>query len=78
MNTVLPAAIDYRIKDKARRQGGSLAELFAEVCARQGDRDAITLDGESITYSELNIAANRIASALLNGGARPGAIQPRC
>src|ERR1700677_972415 len=78
MSTTLPALNEYRMKDQAGRQGASLAELFAEVCAKHGERAAVTLDGKSITYSELNATSNRIASALMEQGARPGTIVAIC
>ncbi len=74
-----PSAIaGDRIIDTELHAGTSLPEMFAEVCSKFGSRTAVTLDGRSITYTELNHAANRIACALLDAGARPGSIVAIC
>lgn len=78
MSTTLPVVTEYRMNHQERYRGASLVELFAEVCNKYGDRLAITLDGKSITYEELNRISNRIASALMEQGAKPGAIVAIC
>ena len=78
MSTTLPVVNEYRMKEWERRHRASLADLFAETCAMHGERIALTLDGRSITYSELDLTSNRIASALMEQGARPGTIVAIC
>ncbi len=52
----------------------SVPERFAALAARQPDATAITCDGRSITYRELDEAANRIAQLLAGHGAGPGQV----
>ena len=78
MSTTFPAVTEYRKKAAEGRRDQSLVELFGAVCAKYGDRVAVTLDGKSITYSELDELANRIAFALKEHGARPGAVVAIC
>ena len=55
-------------------EGESLGGLFAEACKRHGTRTAVTCGAESVTYSELNARAVRVASALEGLKMAPGAI----
>ncbi|MDO0924340.1 amino acid adenylation domain-containing protein [Streptomyces sp. TG1A-8] len=50
----------------------TLTGLFEEQAARVPQRTAVTCDGESVTYAELNAAANRLARLLAGHGAGPG------
>jgi amino acid adenylation domain-containing protein len=77
MSTTLPSnERDTMIEDT--RHGASLPALFAEVVARHGERPAVTLDGNSITYNDLDRASDRIACALIGRGAKPGTIVAIC
>jgi amino acid adenylation domain-containing protein len=78
MSTSHPRVAECRTKHRETLHGASLVRLFAEVCAQHGARRAVTLDGKSITYGELNETANRIASALIEQGAKPGTIVAIC
>ncbi|WP_123747350.1 non-ribosomal peptide synthetase [Saccharothrix texasensis] len=44
---------------------------FAERVAERPDAVAVTCDGTSLTYRELDAATNRLANGLLAGGVRP-------
>ncbi|WP_082970290.1 non-ribosomal peptide synthetase, partial [Mycobacterium sp. E2989] len=50
----------------------SIPALFAAQVARTPDAAALTCDGRSMTYSELDAAANRLAHLLTEQGAGPG------
>src|ERR1700742_2408409 len=50
----------------------SIPVLFAEQVARAPEEVAVTFDGASMTYRELNEAADRLAHQLAVHGARPG------
>jgi amino acid adenylation domain-containing protein len=54
----------------ARR--GCLHESFEDAVDRFPGRPALTFDGESVTYAELDRRANRLAHALIADGVRPG------
>jgi len=47
-----------------RPQPATLASLFDFICAQFPDRNALSCGNESITYSELSLAADRIAASL--------------
>ncbi|KUI06069.1 non-ribosomal peptide synthetase [Mycobacterium sp. IS-3022] len=51
----------------------SIPALFAEQVARVPEAVAITFEGHSVTYRELDEASNRLAHLLAGHGARPGA-----
>ncbi|HEX4494362.1 MAG TPA: non-ribosomal peptide synthase/polyketide synthase [Thermoanaerobaculia bacterium] len=51
----------------------SLHEIFEEQVARYPDRPAVTFEGESLTYGELNGRANRLAHHLRRLGVGPEA-----
>jgi amino acid adenylation domain-containing protein len=78
MSSTFSADTEQAATQQTRRHGASLAELFAETCARYGERNAVTVDGKSITYYELNRVSNRIASQLIEQGVRPGSIVAIC
>ncbi|WP_369114237.1 non-ribosomal peptide synthase/polyketide synthase [Mycobacterium avium] len=50
----------------------SVVDLFAAQVARTPDAVALTCRGRSMTYRELDLAANRLAHALIDRGAGPG------
>ena len=50
----------------------SIPELFAEHVTRTPRAVAVTVDGKSMTYRELDRAANRLAHLLADQGAGPG------
>jgi len=78
MSTTLSAVTEYRMNETETRRDKSLVEHFAAVCAKYGERVAVTLDGKSVTYAELDEQSNRVAFALMEHGARPGAIVAIC
>lgn len=78
MSTTLPVGSMHTANHPLAHLGASLTDLFADVCNKYGDRLAVTLDGRSITYAELNRTSNRIASALIEQGAHPGTIVAIC
>ena len=50
----------------------SVPELFAEHVARTPDATAVSLNSDSLTYRELDEAANRLAHLLIEQGVGPG------
>ena len=50
----------------------SIPEVFAEQVARDPDAVALTFEGRSMTYGELDEASNRLANLLAIHGAGPG------
>ncbi|WP_231999228.1 non-ribosomal peptide synthetase [Mycobacterium sp. 1081908.1] len=50
----------------------SIPDLFAAQVARVPDAAAVTCEGRSMTYRELDEAANRLARRLTGGGVGPG------
>ena len=52
----------------------SIPVLFAEQVARTPEAVAVTFEGRSMTYRELDEAANRLAHLLAGQGAGPGAM----
>ncbi|WP_131809251.1 non-ribosomal peptide synthetase, partial [Mycolicibacterium setense] len=51
----------------------SIPELFAEQVARAPEAVAVSFDGRSMSYRELDEASNRLAYRLVEQGSRPGA-----
>ncbi len=50
----------------------SIPEVFAQQVARVPDSVALTFDGKSMSYRELDEASNRLAHVLVDHGAGPG------
>ncbi|MFV8162156.1 amino acid adenylation domain-containing protein [Mycobacterium sp. 134] len=50
----------------------SIPEVFAQQVARVPDSVALTFDGKSMSYRELDEASNRLAHLLVDHGAGPG------
>ncbi|WND54148.1 amino acid adenylation domain-containing protein [Mycolicibacterium vanbaalenii] len=50
----------------------SIPELFAAQVARTPDAVAVSFEGESLTYRELDGAANKVAQTLVDRGVGPG------
>ncbi|MCP2625256.1 amino acid adenylation domain-containing protein [Mycolicibacterium smegmatis] len=72
-------------RERLHEQGSgssSIPERFSAQVVRTPDAVAVTCDGESLTYAELDEAANRLANLLTLHGAGPGAyvaiMLPRC
>ncbi|WP_431236965.1 amino acid adenylation domain-containing protein [Mycolicibacterium aichiense] len=51
---------------------GSIADVFATQAARTPDAAAVTFEGQSITYRELDDASSRLARVLAGKGVGPG------
>jgi len=51
---------------------GDLADMFERQAARTPNALAAMCDDERVTFSELDVRANRVAQWLRRGGARPG------
>ncbi len=57
---------------------GTMPGLFEEWAARRPGHPALVWDGGSMTYGEMDEAANRLARHLVAHGARPGGIVAVC
>ena len=51
---------------------GNLSRAFHEAAVEAGDRIAVTVEGESITYRRLDAQAGRVGGWLREQGLRPG------
>jgi len=58
----------------AASQSGSLIQRFEAICLEHPGRIAVTLGSERATYSDLNQAANRVASTLLQMRLEPASV----
>jgi len=57
------------VSDHIHQAGGSnVGRLFAAQAQRRPDSVALTCDGESLSYSQLNARVNRLANAMLTRG----------
>jgi amino acid adenylation domain-containing protein/non-ribosomal peptide synthase protein (TIGR01720 family) len=56
----------------------TLHELFEAQVARQPEAVAVTCDGQSITYRQLNAQANRVARRLVEFGVKPDTLVGLC
>ncbi len=54
--------------------GAPVHERIAELARRQPNAAALSLDGATLTYAELDARANRLAHRLIREGVRPGEI----
>src|SRR4051794_10957216 len=49
-----------------------IGSLIRTTARRYQDRPALTCDGRTVTFAEFDAATDRVGSALLAGGLRPG------
>jgi len=49
-----------------------VSQIFRNAARTVGDRAALHVNGEQWTFAQLDVAADRLASALLERGVRPG------
>ena len=87
---VLSAAEQERVEEWAHRDvlslpmntPASIPQRFADQVARTPEAPAVTFEGSSMSYRELNESADRLANQLAARGARPGEfvalMVPRC
>ncbi|MER7648339.1 MULTISPECIES: non-ribosomal peptide synthetase [Streptomyces] len=54
--------------------GAGVSRLFEERVRHHGDRTALVCGATRLTYAQLDARANRLARALVDGGARPGTL----
>ncbi len=59
-------------QEASRMNEVTLGSLFAEVCERFGQRTAVSLGADSVTYAELHVRAGQVAAGLYARGVRPG------
>jgi amino acid adenylation domain-containing protein len=78
MSNIFAAIREPRTEPQETRRQASLSELFAQVASRCPQRTAVTLDDRSITYAELDVQSDRIASVLIQKGARADTIVAIC
>jgi amino acid adenylation domain-containing protein/non-ribosomal peptide synthase protein (TIGR01720 family) len=58
--------------------GATLSGLFEIQAQRQPDAVAVTCDGKSLTYGQLNAQANRLAKRLMQCGVKPDTLVGLC
>jgi amino acid adenylation domain-containing protein/non-ribosomal peptide synthase protein (TIGR01720 family) len=58
--------------------GATLHRLFEQQVARRPEAVALTCDGASLTYAQVNARANRIARRLIEYGVKPEALVGLC
>src|ERR1700730_16227293 len=58
--------------------GATLHELFEQQVARRPDAVALTCDGVSLTYAQVNARANRVARRLVEYGVKPETLVGLC
>ncbi|MGW5676959.1 non-ribosomal peptide synthetase [Streptomyces sp. NPDC003860] len=56
----------------------TVPELFEAVAARSGERAAVLFETKTVTYAELNSAANRLARCLIDRGVGPDRVVAVC
>ena len=66
-----PAEFAARYRAKGYWEDRALRDVFDETFSRYGDRVAIIDGGQSVTYSQLNDRATRLALNLLDEGFQP-------
>jgi len=76
---------DFNLPTRAPRSsslpldgGATLHKLFEAQVERRPNAVALTCDGRSLTYAELNAEANRIARELIELGVMPGTLVGLC
>ncbi|HEY3872695.1 MAG TPA: amino acid adenylation domain-containing protein [Actinocrinis sp.] len=77
--SVLPAAERRRVVEEWNDTAvayptGTLPALFERQVERTPDAPAVSFEGESVTYAELNARANRLAHHLIGAGVGPESI----
>lgn len=50
----------------------TVQELFVETCEKRGDKVAIVFEGQEVTFSELLENVNKVSSAFIDLGVKPG------
>src|SRR5262249_14406369 len=63
--------IDWNATDAAYASEQCIHELFEGQVERTPDRTALIFDAQTLTYSDLNLRANRLAHHLMEQGVRP-------
>ena len=58
--------------------GSTLSQLFEAQAARRPGAAALTCDGRSLTYAQLNAQANRLARELVRHGVKPDTLVGLC
>ncbi len=66
--------VEWRGAGETGPIASTLHELFAAVAAREPGRPAVTFEGETITYGQLQARAGRVARRLRALGAGPGVL----
>ena len=66
-----PAEFAARYRAKGYWEDRALRDVFDETFSRYGDRVAIIDGGQSVTYTQLNDRATRLALNLLDEGIKP-------
>ncbi|MFI0235788.1 amino acid adenylation domain-containing protein [Streptomyces sp. NPDC016845] len=69
-----PRDTPVRAPAATRPRTGTLTELFEQRAAAVPQRTAVTSEGDSLTYAELNAEANQLARLLTERGAGPGRV----
>ncbi len=78
--TILPEAehqkilVDWNATDKAFPADLCIHQAFEAQVAKTPDSEALSFEGESLSYAELNARANALAHVLLDKGVGPDAI----
>ncbi|MEO5877174.1 MAG: amino acid adenylation domain-containing protein, partial [Streptosporangiaceae bacterium] len=67
----LATVLDWTGTGRSPAKRSTITEVFEAQAARTPDAVAVTFDGSSLTYGELNAQANRVARLLVEQGAGP-------
>src|SRR6185312_15666968 len=59
---------DFNTRVEEPIRAGTLVELFEAAAERRGEAEALSFDGERMSYAELNTRANRLAHYLMEQG----------
>ena len=70
----LPALLQLKkaMTPRPPEEQGSLGELAERNATNLGDRTALVFEGESVTWSQFNVRANRFFGVLRDSGLEPG------